>query len=97
MAQRVPRDEPWSGTFPLQKGEEWPPKGAFVVYVLFDSEGVVCYVGSTKQFNQRMKAHVRDGKRFVRWQAWSCTDRQAAYAMESRFLQQHRPYYNKRR
>lgn len=97
MARRAPRDEPWSGTFPLKAGEEWPPKGAFVVYVLFDAEGVVCYVGSTKHFNNRMKAHVRDGKAFVRWQAWSCVDRQAAYEMESRFLQQHRPYYNKRR
>lgn len=97
MAQRAPRDEPWSGTYPLQKGSEWPPKGAFVVYVLFDAEGVVCYVGSTKQFNVRLKTHVRDGKNFVRWQAWSCTDRHAAYDMESRFLQQYRPYYNKRR
>ncbi|MER5390819.1 GIY-YIG nuclease family protein [Saccharopolyspora sp. NPDC002686] len=96
MAQRVPRDEPWSGTFPLERGMEWPPKGAFVVYVLFDAEGVVCYVGSTKQFNVRMKQHVRHGKKFVRWQAWSCTDRHAAYDMESRFLRQHRPYYNKR-
>ncbi|KOX10167.1 GIY-YIG nuclease family protein [Nocardiopsis sp. NRRL B-16309] len=85
----------WSGAWPVD-GDRWPDKGQCVVYVLYDADNVPCYVGSSKDFYTRACAHTRDGKKFVRWMAYPCEDRDAAYELESRLLREHKPYMNKR-
>ncbi len=84
----------WFGECPLNDGEPLPPKWTCVVYVLFDHENVPCYVGSTNQFRQRVKRHAYDGKRFVRWVAYPCADREAAFDLEVKLLAEHKPYLN---
>lgn len=89
---------PWSGEYPFL-GDVWeatPPTGFSVVYVLFDAENVPCYVGGTKYFSSRLTQHERDGKRFVRWSATRCGNREAAYLLEERLLREHKPYLNKK-
>jgi hypothetical protein len=85
----------WSGSFPYQRGDVLPDKGICVVYVLFDHDTKPCYVGSTFSFRGRMSAHVRSGKRWASWQAHRCVDREQAFEVEDRFLQQYKPYLNK--
>ncbi|WP_027944248.1 GIY-YIG nuclease family protein [Amycolatopsis taiwanensis] len=87
--------EVWLGTFPYSD-PDLPPFGICVVYVLYDASGKPCYVGSTKAFANRMKAHARDGKRWSTWHAYKCRDRGHAYEVEGRFLDQFKPYLNKR-
>lgn len=86
----------WSGCFPFVDEEATPPYQFSVVYVLFDAENIPCYVGSTENFRSRVRAHARDGKRFVRWSAHPCADREAAYQLEDRLLREHKPYLNRR-
>ena len=87
----------WEGDAPLPTQAVCPPRGQSVVYVLYDQASVPCYVGSSEQFRDRLKAHVRDGKPVVRWRAYPCPDRAAAYEMEGRLLREHMPYLNLRR
>jgi hypothetical protein len=84
----------WEGPFPFD-GSVRPVEP--VVYLLYDADQVVCYVGSTKSFASRLRRHRRDGKAFTYWQAYPAGDRAQAYEMESRFLAAHMPYLNKRR
>lgn len=87
----------WSGESPLGQRAPRPPDGQAVVYVLFDHENVPCYVGSTEKFKQRIDTHTRDAsKPFVRWAAYPCPDREAAYVLEDRLLRAHKPYLNRR-
>lgn len=85
----------WEGTYPIEGGPA-PRHGVCVAYVLFDDANEPCYVGSTSNFRNRLGNHRRDGKAFVRWAAFPCTDRTAAYALEDRLLKEHKPYLNKR-
>lgn len=64
--------------------------------MLFDEANVPCYVGSTKRLSDRLRQHKKDGKPFVRWQAHPCRDRDHAYELEVRLLEQHLPYLNKK-
>jgi predicted GIY-YIG superfamily endonuclease len=74
-----------------------PPRGQSVVYVLYDRFGIPCYVGSTGDFPQRLKWHLKDRKPVVVWVAFPCDNREAAYSLEDRLLKQHMPYLNKKR
>lgn len=89
-------DGNWTGTNPLGEGETYPAKGQSVVYVLFDDKNEPCYVGSSQSFKSRLRAHRSDGKPFVRWAAYPCADREAAYVLEDRLLKEHKPYLNGR-
>jgi predicted GIY-YIG superfamily endonuclease len=66
------------------------------VYVLFDAAGEPCYIGSTQNFRERARVH-RTGIAYERWVAYPCTDREAAYELETRLLKEHKPYRNKKR
>lgn len=91
-AAELPACGYWFGPHPLGSNGLYP-KGN-LVYVLFDEFGAACYVGSTKQLSIRLGTHKKDGKKFVRWQAWPAEDRNLAYEMENRFLQSYKPYLN---
>jgi hypothetical protein len=95
VAETPPPPPAWSGNTPFQLGELIPARGQCVVYILFDQAQQPCYVGSTNAFKDRLVAHDRDGKRWERWQAYRCDDREHAYVVEETFLQQHKPYLNK--
>ncbi|MFC6081028.1 GIY-YIG nuclease family protein [Sphaerisporangium aureirubrum] len=84
----------WCGEYPIRNGHR-PPDGQSVVYVLFDAENVPCYVGSTHKIKTRLQDHART-KQFVRWAAYPCADREAAYVLEERLLAEHKPYLNRR-
>ncbi|MFE2164831.1 GIY-YIG nuclease family protein [Streptomyces sp. NPDC059447] len=86
----------WIGEHPIPDGAPRPIYGVPVVYVLFDATNEPCYVGSTDKFSARMTAHHKNGKRFVRWQAHPCDDREHAYRLEDRLLRRHKPYLNQK-
>jgi len=89
-------DGNWRGHHPFGDGDRYPPSGTNVVYVLFDAENVPCYVGSTGDFLTRAKVHRKNGRKFCRYLAYPCEDREAAYVLEDRLLKEHQPYLNKR-
>lgn len=97
-AKRLPNgpEGSWIGEYPIPADAPIPIYGISVVYVLFDEVNQPCYVGSTNKFSPRMTAHEKDGKRFVRWQAHPCEDREHAYLVEDRLLRQHKPYLNRK-
>lgn len=84
------------GPWPLSPEDPRPRTGDSVVYVLFDSDAVACYVGSTQSFKPRLATHLREGKPFVSWQAYVCRDREAAYVLEEQMLREHMPYLNRK-
>lgn len=86
----------WEGTYPINGGPA-PRPGVSVFYVLFDAANQPCYVGSTNAFRVRLGNHRRDGKTFVRWTAFPCPDREAAYQLEERLLAEYQPYLNRKR
>ncbi|MDX3239762.1 GIY-YIG nuclease family protein [Streptomyces sp. ME03-5709C] len=86
----------WVGEYPIPHDAPRPLSGVAVVYVLFDEVNEPCYVGSTDKFSARVAAHVKDGKRFVRWHAHPCRDREHAYELENRLLKRHMPRLNKK-
>lgn len=86
----------WTGEFPIPNHSELPRDGIDVVYVLFDETRVPCYVGSTGSLGTRLASHARDGKNWSSWQAHRCRDRDHAYDVEEQFLQQYKPYLNKK-
>lgn len=86
----------WVGAWPVLEGAPRPRPGISVVYVLFGADNEPCYVGSTGNFVNRMRDHCRDGKQFVRWQAYRCRDREHAYELEGRLLRERKPYLNQR-
>lgn len=86
----------WIGDWPVHYLAPAPAKGISVVYVLFDAENEPCYVGSTKNFRQRLNDHAKDGKVFVRWQAYPCRDREHAYQLEDRLLKERLPHLNRK-
>lgn len=86
----------WVGEYPIPADAPRPIYGISVVYVLFDEANQPCYVGSTNKLSARLNAHKKDGKRFVRWQAHHCGDREHAYRLEDRLLRQHKPYLNRK-
>lgn len=86
----------WVGEHPIPADAPRPIYGISVVYVLFDETNQPCYVGSTNKLSARLNAHKKDGKRFVRWQAHHCGDRDHAYRLEDRLLRQHKPYLNRK-
>lgn len=87
----------WIGEYPLGGKETAPREGTAVLYVLFDETNEPCYVGSTDNLRQRLKAHATAGKRFTRWQAYRSDDREAAYQLEERCLWERLPPLNRRR
>lgn len=97
-AKRLPNgpEGSWVGEYPIPLDAPIPIYGVSVVYVLFDEANEPCYVGSTNKFSPRLTAHEKDGKRFVRWQAHPCEDRDHAYRLEDRLLRQHKPYLNRK-
>lgn len=86
----------WVGEYPMPADASRPIYGTPVVYVLFDDANEPCYVGSTDKFSARVTAHEKNGKRFVRWQAHPCDDREHAYRLEDRLLKRHKPYLNQK-
>lgn len=84
----------WIGVNPCAGTDPAPTEGVPVVYVLFDDSNVPCYVGSSDNFRQRIKAHAKGGKVFARWQAHPCRDRAHAYEVEDRLLKEHKPQLN---
>ena len=97
-AKRLPNGPAgsWVGEYPIPANAPIPIYGVPVVYVLFDENNTPCYVGSTDKLSPRLTAHGKDGKRFVRWQAHPCDDRDHAYRLEDRLLKQHKPYLNRK-
>ncbi|MHB9857670.1 GIY-YIG nuclease family protein [Streptomyces sp. YIM S03343] len=98
LARQLPNgpEGSWVGEYPILADAPRPIAGISVVYVLFDEANMPCYVGSTDKFSVRMGAHSKDGKRFVRWQAHPCKDREHAYLLEDRLLRRHLPYLNRK-
>jgi len=86
----------WVGSWPIGKADQVPAPKAFVLYVLFDSHNEPIYVGSTGNFRTRLKTHFRQGKPFVRWQAYAVADREAAYQLEEKLLRERLPRFNKK-
>lgn len=86
----------WGGSWP-PAATDGPTKGVPVVYIVWDDEDTVAYVGSTEQFPQRMRAHneSRRSLSWVRWEARECDSRAAAYVLEARAIDEHRPYQNR--
>lgn len=74
-----------------------PQRGQSVVYILYDDLNQPCYVGSTFDLAARLKAHRKNGKKFVYWVAYPCADRAEAYRLEDRLLKGEMPYLNKKR
>lgn len=98
LAKQLPNgpENSWTGDYPIPADAPRPISGIPVVYVLFDDANEPCYVGSTDKFSARMNVHAKSGKRFVRWQAYGCDDRDHAYRLEDRLLKQHKPYLNRK-
>lgn len=98
LAKQLPNgpEGSWVGEYPILAEAPRPIAGVPVVYVLFDQDNEPCYVGSTDKFSVRMSAHAKDGKRFIRWQAHPCDDREHAYRLEDRLLRRHMPYLNRK-
>lgn len=98
LAKQMPNgpEGSWVGEYPIPLDAPRPIYGVPVVYVLFDDANEPCYVGSTDKFSPRMTAHEKSGKRFVRWQAHPCDDREHAYRLEDRLLKRHKPYLNRK-
>lgn len=98
MAKQLPNgpEGSWVGEYPIPMDAPRPIYGVPVVYVLFDDANVPCYVGSTDKLSPRLTAHAKDGKRFVRWHAHPCDDRDHAYRLEDRLLKRHKPYLNRK-
>lgn len=90
-------DGTWQGSWPLDRGDRVPMYNTCVVYVLYDAANDPCYVGSTQNLKARLKDHHKDEKPFVRWTAFACADREAAYQLEEKLLNEHQPYLNKKR
>lgn len=89
-------EQEWSGCgMEVWRENDRPPTGVSVVYVLFSEDATVVYVGSTRAFTKRMSQHRRSGKMWATWQAFRCRDREHAYEIESRFLDQHMPSGNR--
>jgi predicted GIY-YIG superfamily endonuclease len=86
----------WVGEYPFHPETVAPIHGVAVVYVLFDETNEPCYVGSSNNFRQRLKAHAKDGKHFARWHAHPCRDREHAYQVEDRLLKEHKPRLNRK-
>lgn len=91
-----PDGRTWHGDWPVPERAPVPPAGISVVYVLYDTALVPCYVGSTFKFRDRMKAHARDGKSVHVWTAFPCANREEAYILEDRLLREHKPYLNRK-
>lgn len=86
----------WIGVAPLPPDDNAPRSGVAVVYVLFGEDNEPCYVGSTADLRTRLKAHLKDGKAFVRWQAYPCKTREAAFVLEERLLAERMPRLNRK-
>lgn len=98
LAKQLPNgpEGSWVGEYPIPLDAPRPIYGVPVVYVLFDEANEPVYVGSTDKFSPRVTAHEKSGKRFVRWQAHPCEDREHAYRLEDRLLKQHKPRLNRK-
>lgn len=98
LAKQLPNgpEGSWVGEYPIPLDAPRPIYGVPVVYVLFDEANEPCYVGSTDKLSPRLTAHEKSGKRFVRWQAHPCDDREHAYRLEDRLLKRHKPYLNRK-
>ncbi|MEU4967828.1 GIY-YIG nuclease family protein [Streptomyces smyrnaeus] len=98
VAKQLPNgpEGSWVGEYPIPADAPRPIYGTPVVYVLFDEVNEPCYVGSTEKLSPRLTAHEKSGKRFVRWQAHPCEDREHAYRLEDRLLKQHLPRMNRK-
>jgi len=80
-------DGRWYGGWPIERGDSVPECGQAVVYYLYDSEDVCCYIGSSGDLPSRLKWHRSDGKLFETWVAEPHQDREAAYRAEEALLQ----------
>lgn len=99
MLMQLPPNGPahtWIGDWPHTEGAPYPLSGICVVYVLYGDDNEPCYVGSTRKFRSRMNQHAKGGKRFARWQAYPCPDRERAYVLEERLLKEYKPRLNRR-
>lgn len=79
----------WPYTFPY--GEKSRPFWGHWVYLLYDDEGKVCYIGESGSLRDRLNQHGRN-KNFVRWEAVSCDCAAEARYYESELTRIHRPY-----
>jgi hypothetical protein len=91
----VVTQETWGPVGRIENGT-YPRRGTPVVYVLYDADASPVYCGSSEQFDKRLWAHYRDGKRFVAWRAVPCADREQAYVLEDRLLKQSCPPLNRK-
>jgi hypothetical protein len=80
----------WKGHRPLLHGEQYPPAGQCVVYVLFDAEGHPIYVNNTNRCAQRLADHQAHHKQYSMWVAHGCVDRAEANEVEARFSRRYR-------
>lgn len=87
----------WIGSWPIANDDRLPRPRTPVLYVLFNSANEPIYVGSTGSLRARLKAHARDGKPFVAWQASRSASREEAYQVEDRALKERMPPMNKKR
>lgn len=83
----------WCGE--VSKRDQPNPNKENVVYVLFDEEGNLCYIGSTGDFPTRIREHMKT-KSFTRWTAYECETREGAYELEDKLIKSHKPYLNSR-
>lgn len=86
----------WVGPLPLEPGAVCPGKGISVVYVLYDADHIPIYVGSSQNLRGRLSSHAREKPDAVTWTAYRCRDREHAYEVEVRLLNEHKPRLNKK-
>jgi hypothetical protein len=86
----------WVGRNPLLPGwgtSPTPPRGMYVVYILFDFADVPCYVGCSNSFRARVEKHSED-KLFTTWQAAEAYGWTQALDLETRMIGCLKPYLN---
>jgi hypothetical protein len=86
----------WSGPWPFGSRGELPPPRANVAYALYGVDKRCLYVGSTNSPTARIATHAGNGREFVRWEAYRCESREAAYAFEHALNLALRPTANPR-
>lgn len=97
-AKAETKDGVWRGDtgWPIPFETPCPPRGTFVVYALYNSDGSPRYIGSTSMFRIRTNNHHRDGKTWHSWSAEPCATRKEAYHLETTYIRMYKPTLNKR-
>lgn len=83
----------WRGAWPLDADDVRPAKGTWVVYQLFQG-GELLYIGSTRAFYDRIKAHSYK-KDFDAWRAAECPHEDHCRELEAALIDRDRPPLNR--